>query len=287
MKVIYADVLFAINLSVDYLLLFGTARLAGAKFERLKGLSGAFLGAAYSFIIFFDIQKSVFVLSKIAVSAIMVVLTFGKRKISETARLTAIFYICGFIFSGFMMLMNSLFGADEFFVKGGIIYFELSAMEIVISGTVAFAITEIMRRLFRHGEAEGKSIVKICYGGRSTVLKGFTDTGNSLCEPISGSPVAVAFWDSVMKILPEETAAEIENDELSTDIRIKSVFCRTVSGTAMLKAFRPERFLVRNENGEFEAEDILVAISKEVPENTVILGENILLKEISESFAEV
>jgi len=286
LRVIYADILFVINLALDYLLLFGTARLAGAKFERIKGLFGAMIGAIYSFVILFELPKTVFAATKLAVSVLMVLMVFGKRKPTEILRLIAIFYICGFLFSGFMMLMNSVFKADGFFIKGGIIYFEVSAMKIVISGTAAFVITEILRRLFRHGEPEGSCMVKIFYEGKSVVLKGFTDTGNSLCEPLSGSPVAVVFADSLEKILSEEMLLEMESEEMSTDIKIRTVFCKTVSGAALLKAFRPERFIIENENGKFEAEDILVASSNQVPENTAIIGKNILLKKIKNSLQE-
>ena len=41
MRIIYADILIVINLAVDYLVLFGTARLAGTQFLRLRALVAA------------------------------------------------------------------------------------------------------------------------------------------------------------------------------------------------------------------------------------------------------
>lgn len=287
MRIIYADILLVINLAVDYLLLFATARIAGLRFERLKGLFGAVIGALYSLVIFFDFSRIVFAATKFIVSAVMLLVAFGKRKPGDFFRLILIFYICGFIFSGFMMLINSFAKTDSFFLKGGVVYFEFSAMEIVVSGTAAFFITEILRRLFRHGEPEGMCMVKISYEGKSIVLKGFTDTGNSLSEPFSGSPVAVASADSFEKLLPKEMLSEMKKDGVSTDIRIKSVFCSTVSGTVLMSAFRPEKVVIENENGSFIAEDILVAISENVPDKTIILGKNIILSEEGKVFSEV
>ena len=80
MRVIYADVLLAINLAIDYLLLFGTARLAGAKFIRKKGLLAAVFGAVYSLSVIFDFPVAVFAVSRILVSLLMVLICFGKRK---------------------------------------------------------------------------------------------------------------------------------------------------------------------------------------------------------------
>lgn len=287
MRVIYADILLVINLAVDYLLLFAAARIAGAQFVRLRGLFGAMIGALYSLVILFDLPRMIFAATKLFVSAVMVFITFGKRKPEEFFRLVMIFYICGFLFSGFMMLINSFAMADSFFIKGGIVYFEFSAIGIVLSGTAAFFVVEILRRLFRHGEPEGSCMAKIFYEEKSIVLKGFTDTGNSLTEPFSGSPVAVASANSIRKLLPSDMFMEMEKDGLSTDIRLKTVFCSTVSGTVLISAFRPDKVIIENENGRFKAEDLLVAASDNVPENTLILGKNIILSKEGKVFSEV
>ena len=151
MTVIYADILVTINLAVDYLLLFAAARIAGAEYRRLYGLLGAAVGALYSLIILFDLPAFVLGATRLAVSSLMVLITFEKRNFSEFIRLLFIFYICSFLFSGFMMLINSFLHADSFFAGNGIIYFEFSAVGIVLSGTAAFLVTELLRRLFLCG----------------------------------------------------------------------------------------------------------------------------------------
>ena len=287
MHIIYADVLLIINLAVDYLLLFATARLSGAQFVRIRGFFGAAIGALYSLIVIFDFSGFVFAAAKLIFSAIMVFVAFGKRKPQEFIKLLVFFYICGFLFSGFMMLINSFVKNDSFFTKSGIVYFDFSAMEIVVSTVAAFIVTEILRRIFRHGEPEGACMVKIQFGGNTIVLKGFVDTGNNLSEPFSGSPVAVANSVSLQKLLPEDMYKNICRNDLSTDRRLKNVFCSTVSGTVLMQAFRPEKTFVLNDAGEFIVEDILVAASDNVPENTVIFGKNIILSEKSKIAAEV
>ena len=171
MKTVYIDILLVINLVVDYLVVFATARLAGIRFERLRGLFAAILGAVYSLIIFADVSKTVFAVTKFAVSAIMVFTVFGKRKIRDFLRILTVFYICGFLFSGFIMLINSVTQNESFFVKSGIVYFEFSALEIVVSGTAAFAVTEILHRIFRRGEPEGTFFAKVIYGGKTVGKK--------------------------------------------------------------------------------------------------------------------
>lgn len=282
---VYVDILLAINLAVDYLVLFGTARLAGAKFVRIRGFLGAVLGAFYSLIVFFGFSKIVFAVTKLAASVLMVLITFGKRKFGEFLRLLIIFYICGFLFSGFMMLINSFAKTDSFFVKGGIVYFDFSALEIVLSGTAAFVITEILQRLFRRGEPEGNFLAKVFCFGKTAVLKGFTDTGNNLSELLSGTPVAVTSAKSFEKILPPKMLSEIRNMDLSTEYKLMLIPCKTVSGSVLIPGFRPEKVVIINESGEFEAENIIIAFSENAPENTLIIGKNVILKE--KIFSEV
>ncbi len=287
MTVIYADILLIINLVVDYLLLFAVSRIAGARFERIKGLTAAFGGALYSMTVFLKLPKVLSVLIGFLTVLIMVLITFGRRKPAEFIRLTAIFYICSFLFSGFMMLINSASKNEPFFVSTGILYFEFSAIQVVISAVAAFAVTEIFRRIFHHGEAENCTMVRIFYKGKSAVLKGFTDTGNSLTEPFSGTPVAVTFPKSLDKILPEDMLLAMKNKTLSTDFKFRLIPCNTVSGSVLISAFRPDSVLIKNEAGEYEAEDIMIGLSEFAPENTLIIGKNVILKEKGKLFSEV
>ena len=279
MRVVYADILLTINLAVDYLLLFGTARLAGVKFIRKKGLLSAALGAVYALTILFDFSAVIFATSQIAVSLFMIIVCFGKRKPTEIIRLFAIFYVCGFIFSGFMFLVNYATKTNMFLVKGGIVYFEFSAMEIILSGTAAFLITEILRRLFRHGEPEDVAIAKLFYGGKSIVLKCFLDTGNELCEPFSGVPAAVVNKEDMAEILSKEMLDEMGNKNLSTKFGIRLIPCKTVNEMVLIPAFRPEKLIIKSESGEFEAEEVVVAVSPYSQKKTVLIGKNLILKE--------
>lgn len=287
MTVIYADILVTINLAVDYLLLFAAARIAGAEYRRLYGLLGAAVGALYSLIILFDLPAFVLGATRLAVSSLMVLITFGKRNFSEFIRLLFIFYICSFLFSGFMMLINSFLHADSFFAGNGIIYFEFSAVGIVLSGTAAFLVTELLRRLFRRGEPEGTCSIRIFYGGKSAVLKGFTDTGNDLSDPFTGAPVAVCRAASLASVLSKEMLSAETDYTLSTDLGMRLIPCKTVSGNVLIPAFRPDKLILDMNGTRYEAEEILIGLSRYAPENTLILGRNIVLKQAGKGFSEV
>ena len=55
----------------------------------------------------------------------------------------------------------------------------------------------------------------------------------------------------------------------------------------LVPAFRPEKLVLMNSEGEFEAENVVIALSENVPENMLIIGKNLILKEkISSEVAE-
>lgn len=287
MRIIYADILLIINLAVDYLVLFGTARLSGTEFVRLKGLLAAVFGAVYSLCVIFPISDTALWISRIAVSAVMIFICFGKRRFTEFLRLLVIFYICSFVFSGFMLIIGIATQPEAFMLKNGVVYFNLSAWEIIIAACAAFAVTELLRRFFRRGEAEGNCIARVYHGGKCAVINGFVDTGNSLTEPISGIPVAVCRLEDIGRIFDEEMLFAIKEKSLSTEHGIRLVPCSTVSGSVLIPAIRPQRLVAEMNGAELEAEEVMIGFSEFAPKGTLLLGKNIIFKKADKSFTEV
>ena len=91
-RTIYIDVLFLINLIVNYLLLYGSVLLSGAAVYRIRVFLGALIGAAYGVIVFFISLNALFsVVLKILVAALMVFVSF-KGSCVKLFRFTLIFF---------------------------------------------------------------------------------------------------------------------------------------------------------------------------------------------------
>ena len=71
----------------------------------------------------------------------------------------------------------------------------------------------------------------------------------------------------------------MENKNLSTEFGIRIIPCKTVNGTVLVPAFRPDKLVIKSENGDFEAEEVVIAVSEFSPENTILIGKNLILKE--------
>ena len=81
--------------------------------------------------------------------------------------------------------------------------------------------------------------------------------------------------------------AAMMKEDLSTEYKFRLIPCKTISGSVLVPAFRPDKLVLKNENGEYEAEEIMVAVSENAPENTLIIGQNIILSEAKKFFSEV
>ena len=125
------------------------------------------------------------------------------------------------------------------------------------------------------------------YGGKSAVLKGFTDTGNDLSDPFTGAPVAVCRAASLASVLSKEMLSAENDYTLSTDLGMRLIPCKTVSGNVLIPAFRPDKLILDMNGTRYEAEEILIGLSRYAPENTLILGRNIVLKQAGKGFSEV
>ncbi len=273
MRVIYVDILLALNLIVNYLLLFAAARLSGAVFTGKRGLLGAAIGAIYALVVLVELPAAVLALSKLLVSGIMVGAAFGKRRVTEFLRLMVFFYAAGFAFAGLMLLVQMMLTGSEIFYQNGVVYYEMPAVWIVASASCAFLLVEGVRRLVRHGESEGFFRAEVSFKGKRADVPAMTDTGNSLREPFSGAPVAVCPVRLLEDILPAEFVRAAAEPELGLPEGMRLVPCRTVSGAALLPAFRPDTLFIRQGGRRRQAEFMYIALSSG-EESRMLVGKN-------------
>src|SRR5659263_672773 len=108
--VVYIDILFAVNLILNYFILLAVSILLKRKDKRLRILAGAAFGALYSLFIFYPqltYLYSIFV--KIIASVIIVLITFKCSNIKTFAKLIMFFYLISFLFGVSFSLFGCLF----------------------------------------------------------------------------------------------------------------------------------------------------------------------------------
>ena len=205
MTVVYADSVFALNALVDYLLLLGTARLAGIPLRRGRYLIAALLGGMYAVACFlpgggFLAQTPV----KAAAGIFLALVAFGGEE--RLFRLTVLLFVVSCAMAGGVLGVGLLSGGAIPAVNG-IFYTDIDARVLLVTATAAYLLLSLVfRAAATHGVAGELLDVRLSLGGRSVELTALHDTGNSLRDPLTGGHVLVISPAAAGELLGKEAA---------------------------------------------------------------------------------
>ncbi len=275
-KYVYADVLFAVNLVVNYLILSATGKLSGREIKTWRLLSVSAAGSLYSIAALFAPLSPVFSLpARIGFGLLMVAVSFPGLKGPAFATVATGFYLCSAITAGtaFALLHSSVmrpfrlsfFGEDDGVARWWIVAASLAVLS-------AFP---LVARLggYRPGRPLPLLSLELAMHGREVGLTALIDTGNNLRDPLSGLPVIVVDWNSVKGIMPGEATAFFRStwDSIPSGLawtpvgrRLRLIPFESLSGRkGVLPGFRPDRIVVLGEDGVRIAKEAIVGVSGE------------------------
>lgn len=296
--VIYIDILLAINLAVNYFLLLSSLKLTGRTPKRRRLLFSSFIGSLYSLIILLPELPWFFqAMTRAVCCLLMILLCEWPVKRKEVFQDCLIFFIVSFIFAGFILALKIFLSPPVMIYANGIFYLKISALTLIISAISAYLITEVFRRIFRKKASitsleNGRTInVTIVFEGRTIQTEGFVDTGNTLTDPLSGTPVVIIGSHIAQKLLSSEKFSALHSPLSNAGILgagtrsgFRLVPYNTVSGSGLLPVFRPESFHLYHNGNCYHANDVLIGFS---PQNDlcgnhpIIINPELLLQTIS------
>lgn len=258
---VYIDVLFVVNLIINYLLLLSTARLAGVPYSRLRLAAGAMLGAAFSVLLFFiSVGPLTASVLKIVCCVSIIFTAFGLKK--RFLQLVLLFCAVTFIFGGgvyALYLLAGNAGLGQFPVRNGVLYVNISLRVLLLSSAaVYFLLTLVSGRLFHRPHAGQRTAhIRCRLAGREAAFDALEDTGFNLTDPVSNNPVIVADYSSVFPALPPaarqilRTAAPDDPASALTALSgvgqerlFRLIPYKTIGGSGMMLAFRPDTLLL-------------------------------------------
>ena len=270
-QTVYVDLFFLINFSMDFLCFFLTAKLLGCRMSLPRGLLGGVIGGVYAdAALFFSMGWLASLALDLCVCALMCAAVYGERGRWRSLPLYILVYVAiSMALGGFMTALFHLLNRSALFAgmeqsEGDGISVWVFALLALISG----AITLLGGRFFAGKTAQRQAEVEVRYGGKSVCLQAMTDSGNLLCEPISGRPCIVVELAALERILPEEILRAARTDPTEGITRIsrehaknlRLIPTRTAAGEGMLIGVRMERIRVRT-NREDKDVDAVVALA--------------------------
>ncbi len=272
-QVVYIDILLGVNLLINYFLLLITARLAGVPPNRWRLFGASALGAVYSLAIFAPkLPLPLDLLLKALLAATITAAAFGIKGKRLYLRAYCVFLAATFLFGGIFLTIYILTAPEGMLVNNSTIYFNISALQLVIYTITAYlALTLAGFVARRRAPQELAYRVIISYGGRQAALEGIVDTGNSLKETFSQAPVAICGLKELRELLPARLYDILACDDVTGAMQrlsasefaatVRVVPYHDVSGEGLLYAFRPDGLTLEQNGKVRDAKSVYVGIS--------------------------
>lgn len=275
-KYVYADVLFAINLLVNYLILLAAGKLSGREIRIGRLLLAAAMGGVYAVASVFYPYAAAFSLpARLAFGLFMVALAYPGKSWQSLIAVTSSFYLCSVLSAGTAMALQNYRVASM--IKGAVRAEDSGVVGwwIVASSLVILGLVPVMARL--GGYQPGKPLpllrLEVQVGGRKLGLTGLVDTGNNLRDPISNLPVVVVDWEPLRRVLPGEVSAFFSStwDRVPENLsgtpmgrRLRLIPYESLSGKmGVLPGFRPDSFVILESGGQRVKKDAIIGVFHE------------------------
>lgn len=270
-QTVYGDLLFLINFSMDFLVLFITSKFLSVKLRPLRAAIAAAIGGAYGVLaLFLDMDRAPLLLCDVALAIIIPTVAFWHKgaRIKDILWRGAMFFGVSLLLGGIMSGLFALLGKVELDAPNADGEDEMSVWLFALLAAAGSAAALVGgRRLNRLSQSRTAEIT-ITVGGKSKTLTAMTDSGNMLYDPLGGRAVVICELDAVEELFDSElvgfwrkgdiSAVQALPKRYSASLRFipaKGALERKVS---MLCAVAPDSFFISCESGEGES-DVLVA----------------------------
>lgn len=268
---VYADLTFVINLLMDFIILWATARLAGTGIVIPRLIAAALLGAVYSVIYLYPSMAAWYSLPvKILFSVIILVLGLAPQSWQQFKKAFIYFYAISFAAAGASIAVSYLVSAPGQGFKFSYLWLLAAAGFVILLGI--YGEKHLLRRIVPDLLKFG---VELRFGTRSCNGQGFLDTGNGLRDPLTNRPVVVAEYELIRKCLPEDfrevlDISQDENDMLdslsrsSWANRLRIIpFSSIGKRNGILVGIRADAVLVNTGKNDVAHNNVVVGIYRE------------------------
>lgn len=172
--VIYVDVVFFLNILLDFILLMSVSILLKRNISIKRIIIGSLIGGVSVFILFINVSSIVLFFFKVVLGILMVLITFGYHNIKYTLNNAFYLYTSSFIISGFLYLIKDS-GIYNYFV--------------LVFGSLIILFFYLKQMKYFRNNYSNYHKVEVYYHNQIIRLTGFLDTGNKLYDQYRHRPV--------------------------------------------------------------------------------------------------
>ena len=269
-QTVYADLLFMINFSMDFLCLFLVAKLLARRFSLLRAALASTLGGLYAVAaLFLPTGNMAITALDIFFCLVMCLAAFAGKHERATSLLliTAAYFLASMLLGGIMTAIFNLLNQSapplDNFSDGRDMPLWLFAAVAALSSVI----TWIGGRFLRTRAQVTSADVEIRLDKRKMTMRAMCDSGNLLRDSISGKPVIVSDTRHAAVLLPLDcppiadwNAEVIATLPTSIASRVRVIPIETATSEKIIYAIRPDSIVIRA-NGRTRTADALVGFA--------------------------
>lgn len=238
--VVYADVLLAVNLYINYFLIRGTCLILRRTIPPLRTVLASAVGAAGSLLFLLpELHPALGVLLKCALGVLVTLAAFGRQKRAELLLSLLCFLAVSFSFAGGMLAIRYFAAPAGMLCKNGFTYFDIPIGAAAVITAAVYGVFRLIRFIMSRNRPKRHERVLIRCCGRELTLDGLADTGNSLTDSFTGKPVVIASLEAAREIVPQSVLNYLCGRSEGIE-GIRLIPCRTVTSEGVIPAFPAE-----------------------------------------------
>lgn len=246
--VLYIDLYFAFNFSVDVLCLYLCGLLCSKRTVPLRLSAAAVIGSLYACASLFILNTYLNTACVVLVSFLMFYIAFGEKRILSNLFGGIALFSVSALFGGLYVSIISLFYSEN-----------KKDNPIIFAYIICAFISVFLLRLISSKPINTPLIAEIQFLGRSVKAVAIVDTANFLSEPISAKGVAVLSMSACLKLLEDDIVVfmdGINSGAVSEDLkrRIRFINIKTATGNRLSPCLRADKFVIINGKSRTECE---------------------------------
>ena len=266
--IVYGDLLFLVNFSMDFLCFYFSCLLLHKKMPMMRVLMASAVGGIYSVIsLFLRVSEELAFLLDLLSLFLMCVIVYYSRglKTRTLFKAIALYFIVSALLGGTMTAIFSLLNRLDFIWERADLSDGIDVWVFSLLAILGSMVTLNGGRIFRSFNSAREAKLKIESENGSVILRALVDSGNLATEPISGKAVAFVKLEACEKLLTKEECECFSGDmdislmPLHIASKIRIIPGKTVSGELYLVAIKFNKVSILDIKKEI---DVYVAFVK-------------------------
>ncbi len=253
--IIYLDTLIFVNTVIDYLILSLSLRMSGQQASLIRVVIAGFVGGISSLYILFEGSNiALDLLFKLASSCLVILITVGFCRLQNFIKLLFVFFALTLLYCGGLMFICESKTGFPIYEENLTGYFDIPTVYIIIFTGLFYLFIWIFSKLRKKATTTTLCTATVYVDNQMIKVAAMIDTGNSLDDPLSSSPVIIFDEGKYSNLL-----SKISRESLRRRKRVIPI--KTVNSTGLLNAVRCDRLIINYDGKTLENQNVIIAES--------------------------